>query len=145
MAKTIVATSIGELRRSADTRPSGTPTAIAKIIAQRVSSTVVGRRSMSSCVTGRRMLDRFPEVALGDLAEVDPELDEDRLVEAVAMDEVVAHGVGGALPEHRPARVAGDQAGEREHDEDDPEQDHGDRHEEPPEKEARHGRSSAGE
>jgi len=51
-AKTIVPTSIGELRRVADRSPSGIPTTIATSIAQNVSSTVVGRRSMSSSVTG---------------------------------------------------------------------------------------------
>ena len=72
---------------------------------------------------GPRELDRLAEVAAGELAEVEAELDGDRLVEAVALDEVGADRVGRLLAEDRPARVAGDDPGEDEDEEDDPEED----------------------
>ena len=141
-------------------RPRGIPTDTAKIIAMIVSSTVVGRRSISSVATGRECLIDDPRSPLRQLAQVgdelvveerrrdvlDAELDvvldleeagDDCLVQAVADDEGVADGVGGALAEHGPARVARDDPGEDEHDEDDPDQD-GDRDEEPADDEAGH-------
>ena len=57
---------------------------------------------------------------------------------AVAVDEVVADGVGRALTEDGAARVAGDEPGQHEHDEHDPEQDR-DRDEEPADDELDHG------
>ncbi len=91
---------------------------------------VVGRRSTSSVVTGRECLIELPRSPLGELLEVAHELDGDRLVEPVAVDEVVADGVGRSLAEDRAAGIAGDEPGEGEHDEDDPEQDR-DRDEKP--------------
>ena len=123
-------------------RPSGTPTETAKIIARMVSSMVVGRRSMRSSVTGSECLIDVPRSPRSELLEVGDELDGDRLVEPVAVDEVVADLVGGALTEDCPAGVAGDQSRQREHDEDDPEQDR-DRDEDPAEDELGHGWGSS--
>ena len=83
------------------------------------------------------MLDRLAQVARGELLDVQAELDGDRLVEAVAVDEVVADGVGRPLAEDGPARVPWDHAREREHEEDDPEQDR-DRDDEPASEETSH-------
>ena len=110
--------------------PSGTPTATAKSIARIVSSMVVGRRSTRSVATGRECLMELPRSPAGELLEVAHELDGDRLVEPVAVDEVVAHGVGRPLAEDRPAGVARDDPSEPEHDEGDPKQ-HRDRDEKP--------------
>jgi hypothetical protein len=87
---------------------------------------------------GLRMLDRAPEIARGELLEIVDELDGDRLVEAVAMDEVVTDLVGRPFTEDGPARVTGDQPCKREHDEHDPQQD-GDRDEDAADDELRHG------
>ena len=57
---------------------------MAKSIARSVSSIVVGRRSMRSCVTGRECLIESPRSPWRELLEVEPELDGDRLVEPVA-------------------------------------------------------------
>ena len=93
---------------------------------------------MSSWVTGSECLIETPEVAAGELPEVVHELDGDRLVEPVAMDELVAELVGGAFAEDRPARVAGHESGQCEHDEHDPQQD-GDGDEDAAEDELGHG------
>jgi hypothetical protein len=106
------------------------------------------------------VLDGRPEITAGELTEVghelvveerrrdvlDAELEvvldleearDDCLVEAVSDGEGVADRVGRPLAEHGPAGVAGNDAGEDEHDEDDPDQD-GDRDEEPADDETSH-------
>ncbi len=83
--------------------------------------------------------DRIAQVALGELAQVDPELDRDRFVEPVALLEGVTDLVGGPLAKQRTARIARQQARQGEDEEDDPEQD---RHaeEQPPGDESEHRR-----
>jgi len=88
------------------------------------------------------VLDGVAEVAARELLDVEPELGRDRLVEAVAADEVVADRVRRPLAEDGPARVTRDQPGEGEHDEDDPDQDR-DRDDEPADDEAGHVRFRA--
>ena len=57
----IVTTSAGELRRIAETTPSGMPMRIASVSAISVSSTVSGRRSSRIWVTGRPYLVDVPK------------------------------------------------------------------------------------
>ena len=136
-ANTIVPTSVFELCRYAEISPSGTPTQTAKIIA--MMRQLDGRRQAldEELRDGLRVLDRDAEVAAAELLEIADELDRDRLVQPVAMDEVVAEGIGRAFAEDRPAGVARDEPGEREHDEDDPQQD-GDGDENPTDDELGH-------
>jgi len=61
LANIIVPTSTAELRLTADSIPSGIPMATAMRIANSVSSTVVGRRSMSTVVTGRPRRSESPK------------------------------------------------------------------------------------
>ena len=98
---------------------------------------VVGSRSIEERGHRPGVLDGAPEVPDRQLLQVAHELDGDRLVEPVAVDEVVAHGVGRPFAEDRAAGVAGDDPGEGEHDEDDPEQ-HRDRDEKPAKDELDH-------
>ena len=99
LAPTIVATSVVELRRSAEMRPSGTPTDRGE--QQRVDGQLDGRRAGArSSIVGHR-----PAVADGvargrrasELPMYMHELDVDGLVEAVALVEGVADRIGGPL------------------------------------------------
>ena len=119
----MVPTSTGELRRVADSLPSGMPTIVANPRAKIVSSSVTGRRSIRISLTGPALSQRNTEVAGGQLAEVCGELDGDRLIQAISVDEVVADRLGRPLAERGDARVARQQPGEREDEEDDAEQD----------------------
>src|SRR5439155_14721128 len=82
-------------------------------------------------------LDRRAEVALGDLSDVGPELDRDRLVEALPVVEVRALLDGRALAEEGIALAARQHATQKEDEEEQPEQ-HRDREQDPPDDERCH-------
>ena len=73
---------------------------------------------MSSWVTGCEYLIETPRSPRDSCPTVQHELDGNGLVEAVPLDEVIADGVRRPLAQDGPARVAGNHAGKREHDED---------------------------
>ena len=131
MAPNIVVTSVLELRRSAEMRPSRMPTHGGE--EQRVDGQLDGRgQALDEDLRHRpAVADGFAEVAAEQLPDVEDELDVDGLVEAVALVEGVADGIGGALAERRQAGVAGQQSGDDEDDGDDADQ-RGDAEEHPP-------------
>ena len=119
----MVPTSTGELRRVADSLPSGH--ADDRRESQGEDRQLQRDRQAldQDLADGPALSQRNTEIAGGQLAEVCGELDGDGLIEAVSVDEVVADGLGRPLAERGDARVAGQQPGEREDEEDDPEQD----------------------
>ena len=119
----MVPTSTGELRRVADSLPSGMPT----IVANRQGEDRQLQRDRQAfdqdLADGPALSQRNTEIAGGQLAQVCGELDGDRLIQAVSVNEVVADRLGRPLAERGDARIARQQPGEREDEEDDPEQD----------------------
>ena len=67
--------------------------------------------------------DRLSEVTADHVAEIDAELDDDRLVEAVGLVESLACLRRRPLAEDGGARLAGEQPDQQEHEEQDPDQD----------------------
>ena len=77
---------------------------------------------------GSALRERLTEITVEKVPEVVEELDDERLVESLALVEGVADLVRRPFAEGRPTRVAGDDAGEDEHRDDDPEQHRDRRH-----------------
>ena len=84
---------------------------------------VVGRRSMSSSVTGCDVLIEVPRSPRSRPAEVVDELDGDRLVEAVGVVEGGARCRWARSPRTAGTDAAGQQAAQDEDEDDDPDQD----------------------
>ena len=101
---------------------------MANVNARIDSSIVVGRRSIRISATDRLWRERLTEITVEKVPEVVEELDDDRLVEPLALVEGVADLVRRPFAEGGPARVAGDDAGEDEDRGDDPEQHRDRRH-----------------
>ena len=89
----------------------------------RVSSRVTGKPLDEDVRDVAALLDGAAEVAGREVGHVAAELDGDGLIEPEATVEVRAELRGGAFLERRDARVARQEPGHREDEEDDPEQD----------------------
>ena len=63
-----------------------------------------------------------PQIAGDDIADVDAELREDRLVEPVSLVVGIAQFVGGPFAKGGPAGISRNQTGEREHESQDPDE-----------------------
>ena len=103
--------------------PAGKPRTRAKMMAQSASSMVAGNSAENS-LEHRLLRDhRLAEIALEDAGQIDPVLDDDRLVEAVFLAELlVAGGIDAALAGKRFDRIARNEADQEEGQQRDPDE-----------------------
>ena len=107
-----------ELRFSADTTPSGMPTAIDRMMATRVSSSVAGRRCGEILRDRALSVEAGPEIAREHVAKMPHQLHGERLVVA----ELDAHRLDlpgrGVLAQEHAHRIGRDDVGDQEYDHD---------------------------